>query len=172
MESGLLNNAFDFIAQRENLALYLSKGNTSAYQDGNLPNGQNRYSIGFGNLATNPIETITYLEAKKRCEDYIIDENSWFSTNWSNYNTLNDNQKVALLSYNYQWGNGNRVFRDRITSGLPINKEWALTLLYSSRRVLEVEKYNLDIQKIDTIAQYFGITILLIIVVVYKIIKG
>jgi len=144
MEDILIEKAFNFISPLENnkkLSDYNSITNTfRAY-----PDGKSRYSIGFGTLANSPYEEISENEAQRRSKAYIKNQIADYS-NEAWFNSLNENQKIAVLSYAYQYGQTgfrNSLFADLISKGSTRADfdAWAELAPYSYRRQQEVAKF-------------------------------
>jgi len=141
--ASLLDSAFNFISKQENCMCmndYNKVTNTfTAYPDGK------RHSIAFGSLAQSPYEVISYAQAVQRSKEYIkyeimdFEQYGWF-------NALDERQKIAVLSYAYQYGNSgflNSYFYTLIKNGNSKNDmlEWARVAPYSKRRIDEVNEY-------------------------------
>lgn len=158
MDDTIASNAFDFIAPLEN-----NGGGSDYDRDRDLfyPYWDvSRYSIGYGTLAgTNDHSGINSEEAKRRSVEHIKASISTLSRLWD-FERLNENQKIAVLSYAYQYGEGGFLksqFRKKIDNGELITTDWASTLDYRSRRIKEVEMFN---KKIDPFFPIIALTFL------------
>lgn len=121
------------------------------YPDGKLPNGQQRYSWGYGTLWNpNKGDTITEENATKEMQDHLKNDLKMMSVTCPTY--YGTPFGVALLSKGYQYGSG--IFK--IYNKLSIDKAVeefnnADDKQYYNRRVAELDLYKSLSGKTDTI---------------------
>lgn len=165
MDGELIQEAFNFISKHENVV----KSTYTAQYD------VSRYSIGFGTISYVG-EIISYEEAKRRSIQYITNEIIELQR-WLPFNDLNDNQKIAVLDYAYQWGVPNfknSGFANRIKDKWPINLQWAQSdpnffkWAGSSRALNRLNKFNQDEQNIENISFYGGLGLIALFIIIYK----
>lgn len=156
--ASLLENAFDFISRNENKI----SPTYQAYWD------VRRYSIGFGTISFAG-EVITYETAKKRSMAHITGDIQFLEKNYPKWRTLNENQKIAVLDYAYQYGGTgflNSNFRNKIDKNEVLNYEWAQATQYPERNKKRVDKYNS--QGINTAGVIFFLILFGILVLIKK----
>lgn len=101
-----------------------------------------RYSIGYGTLATSYDRSgITDSEAIRRNENHI---NSDYQAIKGLLSSFRENQKVAILSYAYQYGIGGLMASEfwQLAKKDSLTVQWALRQPYATRRLIEVKKFN------------------------------
>jgi hypothetical protein len=163
MVGNIIDKAFEFISGQENKKSgpdYNKKDKTfSAYWD------VSRYSIGYGNLSY-AAEVISEQEAENRCKSFIsamfkeMSKFYWFSV-------LSDNQKIAVMSYAYQYGvngfQGTRVGRaiKESQSASVVEEIWRSSTMYTKRRIAEADLWaTKNSSRLQFVALFIALLIL------------